>query len=287
MHTHRNVRALALLPAALLAACSADVTTGQWAAAVDQAAKQATDATTNEAATGNFGISTTAVFVVNPQINEGSTTTIEVGTVRGGVSVALAGRPAVTTTSDGLAVYSGLPTGDLTFALGSSEITVPVVEELELYDVIVAVDDNGARLVVPPIRYPIGGTIVDVEPGDDLRAAVAEDDVIVRLAPGTYPGDLTLSAERVLVFGSWDPVTGPLSILDGNVDVRGGGIRIRGVRVSGTITANANGFSAAFCEFAGADIKGNGVTLIRNVFAAAAATVPSSNAVLVDNLGIP
>jgi hypothetical protein len=63
--------------------------------------------------------------------------------------------------------------------------------------------------------------------------------------------------------------------------------RLRGVRMNGMLSSPANGFSAAFSTVAGANITGNGVSLLRNVFVEGRATVPSTNAVLVDNEGIP
>jgi len=71
------------------------------------------------------------------------------------------------------------------------------------------------------------------------------------------------------------------------VTVLGGANRMRGVKVTSRLTRNANNFSAAFSDLTSATITGNGVTLLRNRFTAGQATVPSSNAVLVDNTGIP
>ena len=62
---------------------------------------------------------------------------------------------------------------------------------------------------------------------------------------------------------------------------------MRGVTVNSLTTVNANGFSAAFCEFNDAAISGNSVSLLRNVFNGTNVSVPSSSAVLLDNVGIP
>jgi hypothetical protein len=78
-----------------------------------------------------------------------------------------------------------------------------------------------------------------------------------------------------------------LSTINGDLTVKGGNARMRGVTVSGTVTVNANGYSAAFCEFNNADITGNSVSLLRNVFSGSSVTVPSSSAVLLDNVNIP
>jgi hypothetical protein len=83
-----------------------------------------------------------------------------------------------------------------------------------------------------------------------------------------------------------------LSLIDGNLTVNGnltvmgGNTRVRGIKVSQRITASANSFSAAFCQFNNANITGNTNYLIRNSFTGSQITVPSSNAVLVDNTGI-
>ena len=94
-------------------------------------------------------------------------------------------------------------------------------------------------------------------------------------------------SDGVLIFGAWSPTEGPLSIIEGNVTVLGGGNRIRGVKITGRLTSSANGFSAAFNDVGSATITGNAVSLLRNRFTMGSASVPSSNAVLVDNGGIP
>jgi hypothetical protein len=72
----------------------------------------------------------------------------------------------------------------------------------------------------------------------------------------------------------------------GNLTVLGTGSRLRGLKVDGKITANANSFSAAFCYFGNAAITSKSNSLIRSTFTGSQITVPSSNAVLFDNVGI-
>lgn len=129
--------------------------------------------------------------------------------------------------------------------------------------------------------------MVVVEPGGNLANAVGSDNMVVVLRAGKYTGDLELSSSGVLVFGAWSATEGPLSIIEGNVVVKGGGNRIRGVKITGKLTSNANNFSAAFNDVGSAIITGNGVSLLRNRFTTGSASVPSSNAVLLDNSGIP
>ncbi len=180
-----------------------------------------------------------------------------------------------------------LPTGTVELDFNPGTYSFPVVEEKELYDVVVAYRNGTVQQIIPPVRYPIGGTVVEVAPGDDIARAAASDNTIIVLAPGSYPGNLELRAAGVLIFGAWSLEDGPLSTIEGNVTVLGGGNRIRGVKINGRLTSNANNLSVSFSDIASATITGNGVSLLRNRFTAGQASVPSSNAVLVDNTGIP
>lgn len=243
-------------------------------------------APTPDAGGSDFGKVTSAVVIVNPKINKGSTTTTVPGTDRAGVSIKAGTLDAVATDATGLAVIKNLPTGTVPFQLSTGSVDLAVVQEKELYDMVLSYTADGVQEVIPAVRYPIGGTVVNVQPGDDLAAAVAEDGAIVFMAPGTYEGDLQITAEGVLLFGSWDLEEGSQSVINGNLTVKGGNIRMRGVTINENITVNANGFSAAFCEFNNADITGNSVSLLRNIFSGTSVTVPSSSAILVDNDGI-
>ncbi|MFY0529721.1 hypothetical protein ACN28I_43345 [Archangium gephyra] len=236
---------------------------------------------------GRFGEVTSAVVVVNPVINQGSTTSVVPGSARSGVSFRAADLAPVETDSTGLALVEELPTGTVTLDFNPGTSSFQVVQEKELYDVVVAYRDGRVQQIIPPVRYPIGGTVVEVERGDDIAQAAASDNTIIVLAPGTYPGNLELRAAGVLIFGAWSPEDGPLSTIEGNVTVLGGGNRIRGVKINGRLTSNANNLSVSFSDIASATITGNGVSLLRNRFTAGQASVPSSNAVLVDNVGIP
>jgi hypothetical protein len=236
---------------------------------------------------GSFGEVTSAVVIVNPRINQGSSTTVTSGTQRSAVVIKPGSLAPVTTDSTGLALVQGFPTGTLPLELDTGTVNLTVSADKELYDVVVAYKPGGVETVVPAVRYPIGGQVKVVEPGGDIAAAAASDGTIVVLRAGTYPGNLELTAAGVLIFGDWTLEEGQRSIIEGNVNVRGGNIRMRGVKVTGTLTSSANGFSAAFSDLAGANLTGNGISLIRNRFTSGAAKVPSSNAVLVDNEGIP
>lgn len=240
-----------------------------------------------DAGGSDFGKVTSAVVIVNPKINQGSTTTIASGTQREGVSVKAGNLSPVSTDATGLAVIKDLPTGSIPVAFSNGSIDLNVVQAKELYDMVVSYTANGTTEIIEAVRYPLGGTIVNVKPGDDLAAAVSTDGAIVFMAPGIYDGDLQITSEGVLLFGTWDTKDGSLSVINGSLTVKGGNVRMRGVTVKQTITVNANGFSAAFCAFNNASITGNTVSLLRNVFSGSNVTVPSSSAVLLDNENIP
>lgn len=236
---------------------------------------------------GAFGEVTSAVVIVNPVINEGSSTDVQVGTERADVEFTVADMEPVSTDATGLAVVREIPTGTVPFAFEPGAVDVAVQQDKELYDVVVAVRDDGVQHVFAPVRYPIGGDVTFLEAGGDIGQAAAEDGAIIVLEPGTYPGPFELRAEGVLIFGAWTADEGPASVIEGDVTVFGGNGRIRGVDINGRVTSAANGFSLAFSQVDSADITGNGVTLLRNDFTGEDVTVPSSNSVLVDNEGIP
>lgn len=237
------------------------------------------------ASPGRLGEVTTAVVLVNPVINQGSTTSVVPGSERSGVEFQVEDLPVVKTDSTGLALVEELPTGTVTLDFDPGTYSFQVVREKELYDVVLSYRDGVVRELFPPVRYPISGNVVVVEPGESISEAAASDDTIILLLAGTYPGNVELRSDGVIIVGAWSPTQGPLSAIEGDVTALGGGNRMRGVRVTGRLTSNANSFSAAFCDIASA--TGNGVSLLRNRFTSGQATVPSSNAVLVDNTGIP
>lgn len=242
---------------------------------------------TTPSTVGRFGEVTSAVVVVNPVINQGSSTSVTPGPQRANVEVRAGDGPVVLTDDTGLALLEDFGPGAVPFRFAPGSVDVNVVNPKELYDVVVSVTGSGVTRVLPDVRYPVGGTVVVVAPGEDLAAAVAQDDAIVVLQPGRYPGNLELRSEGVLLFGAWSPDDGPLSVIDGAVTVLGGRNRMRGLKVTGRLTSSANGFSVAFSDLGGANITGNGVTLIRNVFPSGQANVPSSSSILVDNAGLP
>ena len=72
----------------------------------------------------------------------------------------------------------------------------------------------------------------------------------------------------------------------GVVTASGEKARLRGVTIAGNLSANGNDFGISFSVVKGnTDIRGNAGAFLRNVFCGTA-TVPSSNAKLLDNYGI-
>jgi len=235
---------------------------------------------------GNFGEITSAVIIVNPIINEGSSTDVISGTTRAGISIEAGDLSSVTTDATGLAVIQGLPTGNVPLVFDIGTITLNVIQEKELYDVVVAYTDD-VQQIISAVRYPIGGEVVALSPGDNISNASAEDGTIIFLSEGVFTEDVEINGDGVLIFGSWDKDSGPTSVIEGTVTVKGGSTRMRGVKVNQLFTVSANSFSASFCVFNDANITGNGASLIRNEFNGTQITVPSSDAVLLDNKNIP
>lgn len=234
----------------------------------------------------NIGEVTTAVIVVNPVINEGSSTNIPTGSIRRDVALQVGNMSPVTTDFTGLAVVSDIPTGNQFLKFyNNGSLPFDVVNPGELYDLIVSYTDTVA-FIVPVVRYPITGPITELGPGDDLNAAASNDNAVLFLEEGVYEGDVTVSGKNVLIFGAWNPIEGPTSILEGSLTFNGGSGRVRGLEVKETITVKANNFSAAFSNFNNAQLQGNDMVLLRNNFTGQSVAVPSSSAVLLDNVGI-
>jgi len=238
---------------------------------------------------GDFGLTTSAVIVINPKINQGSSTNLVPGIQREGIAVRADTALPVTTDSNGLAILTGILVDSMLpiiFANAQDTLLLHVHREKELYDVVVSFKNNVVEKLFPAIRYPIGGEIIILDTTLKIVDSLTDDAIIV-LDSGIYKGNFEIRERGVLIFGAWDAEKGPLSVIDDNVFVYGGAVRMRGVKIQGKLTVRANDFEAAFCEFESADISGNGVMLLRNKFTVGQAIVPSSNAVLVDNENIP
>ncbi len=233
------------------------------------------------------GTATSAVLIVNPVINKGSVPTVVPGTLREGVSVESGRGHYAVTDATGLAVIKGLPTGNVPLKFLSGAINLNIVRENELYDVVVSYTSAEVLEVIPAIRYPVGGVVTRVKPGDDLSNIVKQKGAIVFMGPGVYKEDLVISAPGLLLLGSWSPQDGPLSVIEGSLKINARNVKMRGVSISGQTIVNGNSFTASFCEFKDAEISGNSVLLLHNVFSGGNVSLPVSTATLIDNKNLP
>jgi hypothetical protein len=235
---------------------------------------------------------TAIVAIVNPVVNDAHNTGVPatVGTERDGIAVDAEPGENGVTAGEGLAVV-GVPVGSLQLFIGTAPaLAQTVIAEGDVYDAAIGYTPSGAAFFEhTPIRYAVGQTsgaffFDPVSPFTDIRARLDQDDAVVVLRPGTYVGDLTITGERVILFGegwSQNAVT-----IQGSVTANGGGVRLRGVTITGNLTANGNNFGISFGVIKGTtDIKGNAGAFLRNVFCGAA-SVPSSSATLLDNWGV-
>lgn len=241
---------------------------------------------------GFFGETTSAVFVINPVINPGSSTTIEPGADRNNVRIMIEGVDTVYTDSTGLAVMRNIPVGQNNIFVGTNGDTVylDVINEKDMYDLVLSYKPDITEFICPAVRYPYDSTAfvyVDSTNIDSIDFNVDNGKVYV-FAEGEYDlADLNpyeITADSVLFFGAWDETAGSKTVFKGAVDVRGGSIRLRGIDIQGKVTLYADYFSAAFSTFNSADITGDGISLIRNIFETADYNVPASDAILVDNI---
>lgn len=252
--------------------------------------------TTNTSATiGETGDvpagSTVVVAVVNPVVNAPHNTGVpgELGDLRDGVDIdPEPGGAAVTV--DGLAV-ADVPVASIDLHIGPAALGLDVDAAGDVYDAPIAFDGGAAAYFAnTPIRYPVGegsGAIFfdpDV-PFSELIDTLAEDNVVVVLGPGVYLGDLVIKGRDVLIFGEgW---IDHAVVIDGSVSAEGNGVRMRGVTITGDLAAKGNDFGISFSRVLGTtSITGGGGAFLRNVFCGAT-VVPSSNATLLDNFGVP
>ena len=250
------------------------------------------DPTPPDAGGTDFGQITSAMILVNPVINEGTSATLPAsGTVRENVSISSGNIDAVTTGAEGIAIIKGLPVGTavpLTFDTG--EVTINVVQEKEFYDVIVSYDENGVQETIQEVRYALGGEVVKITTEMDnaaITTALKGGDKIVFFGPGIYEGlDISLTDNGVILFGSYDEETKEYtSIIKGNIAVQSKFVRIRGLIVEGDISLTGSDFASSYCVFVNATMPGNNVTLIHNEITGTA-SVTGNNVILLDNTGL-
>lgn len=234
----------------------------------------------------------TAIVVVNPAENEGNTAEPPafVGTDVADVGVDANPGGAASTDTMGLAVLGDLSVGstDLVIGGGPASVSLDIIADGDVYDAAVAYDGDGNQAAFYPgfpIRYGVGGDIVVIGSDEDPAQALSTDNTIVFFENGVHVGDLTITGEDVILFG--EGIEEPSVVVDGNVEVRGGQVRIRGVTITGDLTVFGNNFGMAFSVVQGdTQLNGQAISFLRNVFCLGA-NVPSSNAALYANQGLP
>jgi hypothetical protein len=232
---------------------------------------------------------TAFVVVVNPAPNEGNTVSPPafVGAELAGVGVDADPGGSGTTDDTGLAVLRDLDAGDVNLFVGAAAaVPLTIASRGDVYDLAVAYDGSQAGLYTGfPIRYQVGGEIVVIATDADASEALGLDDTIVFFEEGVHAGNLLIEGENVILYG--DTLDGEPVVIDGSVEVRGGNVRIRGVTIAGDLTVFGNNFGMSFSVVQGStQLNGQAISFLRNVFCQGA-NVPSSNAALYDNEGLP
>jgi len=234
---------------------------------------------------------TAIVVVVNPTPNDGNTAAVPgiSSDIREGVGVDAEPGGGATTDASGLGVVDEVAMGDLQLIFDSGPVLPSqILSDGDVYDLAVAYDgDTVTAFDGYPIRYGVGGEILefatDADPAE-VAEALGTDGNIVFFEDGVYTGDLMITGEDVIFFG--EGLTERQVVIDGSVEVRGTGVRIRGFTITGDLTVFGNQFGMSFSVVQGnTQINGNPVSFLRNAFCGNV-DVPSSNASLLDNEGL-
>jgi hypothetical protein len=234
---------------------------------------------------------TALIAIVNPVPNAGHNTGVpaEAGDERSAITVK-ADPGGEDVTEAGIAVVPVAP-GALNVHVGpTATLPLTVIAAGDVYDAPIAYNGSGAAYFAnTPIRYPVGkasGAIFFgiTNPLSEIEAQLGLDDSVVVLAGGVYKGNLTIEGTGVLVYG--EGFTEHDVIIEGSLTVNGSNVRVRGVTITGDLSAKGNDFGISFSLVKGTtSITGNGGAFVQNVFCGSA-TVPSSNATLLDNFGV-
>jgi hypothetical protein len=236
---------------------------------------------------------TAVVVVVNPVINDGNTVDVPVAydeTIVEGVAVD--GVPGDDDISDpeGFAVLDALEVGDLEILFdGGPAVALVVAQQGDVMDLAVAYNGDAVEPFANfPIVYGVGADIVEFDTDADPTAvadALSTDSNIVFFEDGVYVGDLLVTGDNVIFFG--EGFTERDVVIDGSVEVRGTGVRIRGFTITGDLDVHGNTFGMSFgVVYGNTAILGNSVSFLANHFCATV-NVPSSSAALLHNYGLP
>ncbi len=233
---------------------------------------------------------TALVAILNPVPNAGHNTGVpaEAGDARDMITIN-ADPGGEDLTKAGIGVVLVDP-GAVTVNVNAASLPLTVVAEGDVYDAPIAFDGAGAAYFAnTPIRYPVGkssGAIFFevINPLAEIEAQLGVDNSVIVLGGGIYKGILTIDWTDVLIYG--EGFTERDVIIDGSLTVNGGNVRVRGVTITGDLTTKGNDFGISFSLVKGTTlITGNGGAFVENIFCGDA-TVPSSNATLLDNFGV-
>ena len=201
-----------------------------------------------------FG-TTAIVVVVNPTVNDANAETglPAPGEVVSGVTLTTDDNVSATTGADGIAVLAPVTAGTRTItvsgAVTGGTFTVTVADGT-LREVALATDTGRAELMVDvdykaDQAFEVSPTMSNAEVNDIL----AVSDRVVFFKGGSYAGDLTFGGSRVTLFG--EGVLGGNVTLDGNMTVTGSDSRIRGARITGSLTIPASKVGLSFSRVDG------------------------------------
>lgn len=236
----------------------------------------------------HFG-DTALVVVLNPAINDANKRSVPApGTVQAGVVISTDDGIADTTGADGIAVLAPLTAGARTVSVKGGGIDATFT---------ITLTANALREVAVSAAAAQAQVMIDVDYKTDrmfevtagMTAAQVNDalkvsDRVVFVRGGTYTGDLDFSGSRVTLFG--EGVLGGGVVIAGNVRISGSDGRLRGAKVTGTLTVPASGVGVSFADVDGAvSASGSDAKLLANAFCGGA-TVTGSGSTVVGNAGM-
>lgn len=242
----------------------------------------------NDPANVPFG-TTALVVVVNPTINDANAHAVPApGTARSGVTVTTDDHVMATTGADGIAVLAPVTAGARTITLsgggaaGSVSVTIASGALLELA---IAADASRAQLMVQ-VDYKTDQA-VQVTPAmtnAEVNSVLKVSDRVVFFAGGQYTGDIDFSGSRVTLFG--EGALGGRVVIDGNVTVSGSDSRIRGSRITGSLSIPASGVGLSFSRVDGKiAAMGSDGMLLANALCGTS-SVTGSGTIAVGNAGM-
>jgi hypothetical protein len=231
---------------------------------------------------------TALVVVINPTVNDQNRHSVAAPSeVRAGVVVTTDDGVADTTTTDGIAVLAPLTAGLRTVTLSGGGLDgsfTVMLTDGALREVAVAATGSQAQLMAD-IDYKTDQVfeVTTAMTTAQVNDALAVSDRVVFVRGGTYAGDLEFKGSRVTLFG--EGVLGGSVVLQGNVMMTGSDSRIRGTRISGTLTIPASGTGLSFSRVDGAvTATGSDATLLANALCGGA-SVTGSGSLVIGNAG--